>query len=258
MGLISFILVLFFLAVFILIINVVSTSSSKDYIANDTRHTFLDDSDDADHEVSNVDTLSVEKNIPMQDEIITIKDDYIPYNKRYTRARKLTTNFTVIDFETTGLHAYIDEIIQIGAIKYLEGIEVDRFSTYIKPSIPVPPDASQINGITNEMLKNAPPLESVWEEFLAFIDNETLVAHNAKFDLSFLLKSSDELFIDIPKYRVIDTLPLARKYINSPNHKLVTLKKYLNINAKSHDALEDCVVTAEVFLYCFNCSMEIK
>lgn len=97
----------------------------------------------------------------------------------------------------------------------------------------------------------APFIENVLDDLKQFLENETIVAHNASFDMKFLLENFDRHAIDYKRYRVIDTLSLARQQISeTPNHKLPTLKKFLNIEAESHDALADCAVTAKLYYYC--------
>ena len=169
----------------------------------------------------------------------------------YIKARKLVNDITVLDFETTGFSPIEDEIIQIGAIKYRDELEVDRFSCYVKPLNPIPPKITKITGITNKMVAEAPFIENVLDDLKQFLENETIVAHNASFDMKFLLENFDRHAIDYKRYRVIDTLSLARQQISeTPNHKLPTLKKFLNIEAESHDALADCAVTAKLYYYC--------
>lgn len=88
-------------------------------------------------------------------------------------------------------------------------------------------------------------------ELRDFIGNYPIVAHNANFDLKFLLTNYQRYGISYPSLTVIDTLVLARKYIKQiENHKLTTLKNYLKMEAQSHDAIEDCRVTGQLYYYC--------
>lgn len=180
------------------------------------------------------------------------------FSNQYIKARKLDEDYVVIDFETTGLSANKEEIIQIGAVKYRNHKEVDRFHTYIKPSKKVSKRITDITGITNEMLEEAPSMNEQIDNLIKFIDDMTLVAHNAYFDMAFLYTLTDKGY-KIPKYRVVDTLALARKnIIDVDNHKLVTLSKYLNIDHNAHDALGDCLATAEVYKHCYIKQSELK
>ncbi|WP_025728468.1 3'-5' exonuclease [Atopobacter phocae] len=172
----------------------------------------------------------------------------IAYN--YIKVNKFKNNITVIDFETTGLSPINDEIIQIGAIKYQDGIIVDTFDRLVKPSGNVSPKIEKLTGITNKMLESALPISDHLEDLYSFIQGETLVAHNADFDMKFLLENFENYQIKHENFEVIDTLILARKLIHdTKNHKLTTLKEYLNIEAQSHNALEDCRVTGDLYYY---------
>lgn len=174
-----------------------------------------------------------------------------PKKYEYTKARKLVNSVTVIDFETTGFDPVKNEIIQVGAIKYIDGIESERFLEYVKPTGSISSRISKLTGISDETVSNAPPLEKTLKELVSFLKKETLVAHNASFDMKFLLENLSKFEIPHEKYRVIDTLTLARRHISeTENHKLPTLKKYLEIEANSHDAIEDCFVTGKLYYHC--------
>lgn len=168
---------------------------------------------------------------------------------KYTKVRKMENDYTVLDFETTGLTPGINEIIEIGAIKYRNDKPIDTFQTYVKPIIDeIDPYITKLTGISEETVVNSPSLKDVLPELINFIDSENIVAHNASFDMKFLLTEMNNNNIPYQKFRVIDTLPLARK--NLPflkNHKLQTLKEYLNLDIESHNALDDCKVTGELY-----------
>lgn len=169
----------------------------------------------------------------------------------YIKARKLVDDIVVLDFETTGLSPINDEIIQVGAIKYKNGRIIDQFNRYAKPSKPISSRITNLTGITNKMVENAPLLEKTLIELEKFLSGYTLVAHNAPFDMKFLIENFNRYNIKHDRFRVIDTLVLARKYIDeTENHKLVTLKDFLKIEADSHDAFEDCRVTGSLYYYC--------
>jgi len=172
---------------------------------------------------------------------------------KYSRIRKLVTDFTVLDFETTGLDPEENTIIQIAAVKYRNFEKVDEFFTYVNPIEEIPARITRITGISDEDVMDAPYLSDLLPELIDFISDETLVAHNASFDMKFLLTNVHEHKLPYVKYRVIDTLALSRKCIHTTNnHKLVTLKKFLKLNElKSHHALHDCYVTGELYKYCY-------
>lgn len=171
---------------------------------------------------------------------------------KYTKARKLEEDYVVFDFETTGLRQQDCEIIQIGAVKFKGHEKIDQFETYVKPEGEISKRITRITGITDDTVKYAPTIEEVLPSLVEFVGNNVLIAHNASFDMKFLLHNLHEIGEDYKKFRVIDTLRLARKYIDTDNHKLVTLKSHFGLDEHgSHDALEDCLVTAEVYKYCY-------
>lgn len=178
------------------------------------------------------------------------KSNIKPTKNKYTVKEYFEKDITVIDFETTGLSSYRDEIIQIGAIKYRNGEVVDTFDHLVKPSVSISEKITSITGITNEMVKDAPTIQVLINDLVKFIENDTLVAHNASFDMGFLIAALNNNGIELGDIKVIDTLRLSRSLIHdTKNHKLVTLKKYLGIEAQSHNALEDCIVTGELYYY---------
>lgn len=169
----------------------------------------------------------------------------------YQKSQTFVDDVVVLDFETTGISPERSEIIQIGAIKFEKAKMVDQFARYARASRPIPAKITQITGITDETVKDAPPLKKSLLELRDFIGDYTLVAHNASFDLKFLLTNYHRYDISYPSLTVIDTLTLARKYIRqTPNHKLTTLKEFLRMEAQSHDAIEDCKVTGQLYYYC--------
>ena len=91
--------------------------------------------------------------------------------KEYKKGRKLPDDYIVFDLETTGLNPEESEIIEIGAIKYHGGIEVDRFHTYVKPYSPITSKITKINGITNSMVKDAPRIDTAIKSFENFVEN---------------------------------------------------------------------------------------
>lgn len=166
---------------------------------------------------------------------------------------KLDKNITTLDFETTGFDAEQHEIIQIGAVKYRDGKEVERFERFAEPFYPIPWKITQITGITTEMVMGSPPIDESLRELNDFLKGETIVAHNASFDMKFLRANFKRYEIDYEHFKVIDTVRLARKSIvGVPNYKLPTLKAFLGIDIGSHRAIEDCLVTGALYYYCKN------
>lgn len=179
---------------------------------------------------------------------------------KYPNTTKKPYDFVVLDFETTGLNPVNDEIIQIGAIKFEYYEPVEIFSTYVKPNKKIPKRITQINSITNETVENSPNIEDVLPKLLDFIGDSYIVAHNAPFDMSFLLNNLYRYNFKKPKNKAIDTLKLSRcklreydfekdKEVKLKTYKLEELKCKFNLwNLDSHDALSDCKVCAYVYM----------
>ncbi|WP_143316848.1 3'-5' exonuclease [Clostridium sp. HBUAS56017] len=169
-------------------------------------------------------------------------------------------DFIVFDLETTGLKYDSSEIIEIGAIKFINGAPVETFNTYIKPKRKITKKITSINGISNDMVEDAPSIEDVIPRFVNFIEDYVLIAHNSEFDVSFIMHQIYKMGIKKIKNRVIDTLKLARQKVreydfetdrNSKlnSYKLESLKDYFGLwKVGSHNALDDCKVCAYVYL----------
>lgn len=155
--------------------------------------------------------------------------------------------FVAIDTETTGLSPVFNELIEVSAIKYEGRKKLDTFSTLIKPKIEIPYRITQITGITNEMVQNAPSVEEVMPALIKFIGSLPIVAHNASFDMGFLQNNSNGSF---SKNEVIDTVRLSRKmHPGLPNHKLGTVSRYLGITEDGfHRAEFDCECCARIYM----------
>lgn len=181
-----------------------------------------------------------------------------PYDKYiiYKNSSEFPNDFVVFDFETTGLDAKTEKIIQIGALRYRNNEKVDEFITYVNPQKAIPSNITSLTGIKNSDIKNALTIAQVFPKFIDFIGKDVLIAHNADFDMKFLLNNAFNLRIKKPQNEVIDTLSLSRKYIKGSNgaklenYKLPTLKEILEINVGSHNSADDCFVCAEVYKKC--------
>jgi len=158
-------------------------------------------------------------------------------------------NFVVFDLETTGLSAARDRLTEIGAVKLQGGAVVEEFSTFVNPKRKIPPRITDLTGITDAMVANAPEEANAVRDFLNFCGDSVLVAHNAGFDVSFLKAACERLGLE-RVFRSIDTLPLARRLLPGlKNYKLDTVAKHLNLeDFRHHRAGDDARVLAQIFL----------
>ena len=159
-----------------------------------------------------------------------------------------TGEFVVFDLETTGLDPLNCGIIEIGAVKLKDGAEVDRFSTYVSPGMPIPAKITELTGIDQSMIEDAPDTQAALTEFKRFAGDCTLVAHNAKFDVSFIVIHGGVYDIEF-KNPYVDTLTMSRILLHDEleNHKLGTIAEYFGIELEAHRAVEDAGATAEIF-----------
>lgn len=152
------------------------------------------------------------------------------------------------DLETTGLDDIQDEIVEIGAQKYIGGKLVDEWSSLVCPKQQISPQATKISGITQEMLDGQPAIESVLPHFLQWMQGGILVAHNATFDIGFVREAALRMGIGI-EWPVLCTLKMARSLLPSLERKnLDTLAQYYGVQFEArHRSIGDVKVTAEVF-----------
>ncbi len=157
----------------------------------------------------------------------------------------------VLDFETTGMSPdYGDRAIEVGAVKLEQGEVVDRFQRLMNPGMRVSGFIEDFTGITNAMLKKAPPCEEVMDEFAGFIGHSNLVAHNASFDRRFLDAECCRISRNYNGEFACSMLAARRVYPDAPNHKLGTLVEYNHLpnDGTFHRALADAEMTAYLWL----------
>jgi DNA polymerase-3 subunit epsilon len=157
--------------------------------------------------------------------------------------------FIAFDLETTGTVPGVDQIVEIGAVRFVNGEPEAIFATLVDPLRPIPPGASNVNGIYDHMVKGKPLIDSVLPSFAEFCGDDILVAHNAPFDAQFLTADIKKHETVAPKGVIIDTLPIARKvFPGLPNYKLGTLVQYLKIESKDfHRAEADASYCGQLF-----------
>ena len=155
----------------------------------------------------------------------------------------------VFDIETTGLSRELDRITEIGAVKLRNMEVVDRFQTFVNPERPIPANITELTGITDEMVEDAPPEKEALEKFIAFAGKGVLVAHNADFDTSFIKIGCERqgLTYDI---RYVDTLKLSRAALpHLKNFKLDTVAKEFKLgNFNHHRAIDDAEMLSKIFI----------
>ncbi len=153
----------------------------------------------------------------------------------------------VFDFETTGLDAQQDRIIEIGAEKLVGFEVVETFSTLISTNVELTPHIQKLTGITPDMLVGKPAIENALPEFLKFVEGSIMVAHNADFDLMMLKAAATRLGydMDLPCFC---TLKMARTFLpNLENRKLDTIAQHYDLTFESrHRSSGDVRVTSEV------------
>lgn len=178
-------------------------------------------------------------------------------------------NFVAIDVETTGLSVSKNEIIEVSAIRFRNGIAVENFLTFTYPTRGIQPDAFEVNGISLDMVDGAPPFPYIANSLEEFIGSDNIVGHNLSFDLKFLYKYGVNFLKQ--KRRYYDTLKIASKILKRPkrkweqtlesyetdyssdydidNYKLSTLCDYYKIEMlESHRASDDCYAAGLLFI----------
>lgn len=170
-----------------------------------------------------------------------------------TKGKKLLRylpDYVVFDLETTGISTVYDQVVEISAVRARAGKIVDEFTTLVNPGRPIPYAASRVNGITDEMVKNAPLFQDALGIFFGFIGNDVLVGHNIHtFDMKFIYRDAEKFFGKIPDNDYVDTLQLARRCLPQLSaYKLVDLAGFYGISPKgAHRALNDCHMNQQVF-----------
>ena len=164
------------------------------------------------------------------------------------------TVFTAFDTETTGLDPKSNRVIEIGGIRFdSRGIR-SRFNVLIDPKFPIPPEVTRINGITDAMVAGQSESKKVLPDFLRFIGDTVLIAHNAPFDINFINEELIRLGITTMKNKVIDTRIFAKEvFPGLPKYSLQELAVKFGIEARdAHRAEDDARVCLELFLNCMD------
>ena len=183
---------------------------------------------------------------------LQLNEDTVELIPEHFDNRKLDeTDYVVFDLETTGAKTPPCRITEIGAFRVSGGKITDEFHTLVNPEVPIPIFISQLTGITDRMVKYEPKFHEVAAEFLEFIGDSVLVAHNAHFDLRFLNHEIGKIH---ENYRVANphlcTVQLSRKLLPQiENHRLNTVAEYYSVSLVNHHrASEDAHATAHIFI----------
>ncbi len=193
-------------------------------------------------------------------------NEYFNYKQRETKQAKTTpvqnkaesvftyldepteSSYCVLDFETTGGSPSVNKIIEIGAVKVRDGKATDKFSTLVNPEQYIPCFISSKVHITNAMVANQPTIDCVLPQLVNFIGSDTIIAHNARFDIGFLERNLLENNLSMQN-NIIDTLKMSRKYNREcERHNLAYLTNFFGIELKNaHRAYFDAYATHRLY-----------
>ncbi|MBO4395492.1 MAG: PolC-type DNA polymerase III [Eubacterium sp.] len=165
------------------------------------------------------------------------------------KGQSLKDSFVVFDLETTGFSPTRCKIIEIGAVKVVDGEIVDRFSTFVDPHMPIPPRIRELTKIEDNMVQGAPDIREILPDFMRFCEGSVLVAHNASFDHSFIRAKAAEMGAETD-YTVVDTVGIARVlFPDMAKATLDAVAKKMKISLENHHrAVEDAEATAQIFV----------
>ncbi len=163
--------------------------------------------------------------------------------------KEVSSSYTVIDLETTGLNYSRDEIIELGALRVRDGVPVEEFSSLVFTEKEIPAQVHALTGLAQSSLVGALSLKRALEKLLVFIGDDRLVCWNAAFDIAFLQVGCNRCGLPIPRNKVEDAQKLARKTVKEiTDDRLVSTAGHLGIHSETiHRALPDCYTTQAVY-----------
>ena len=166
-----------------------------------------------------------------------------------SKGQSLNDSYVVFDLETTGLSPDKNKIIEIGAVKVVDGAITERFSTFVNPEVPIPYNIEQLTSIKDDIVLDAPRIEEILPEFMKFCEGTVMVAHNAEFDTGFIRKNCERMGLPFD-FTIADTVALARILLPQLNRfKLDTVAKAVGVSLDHHHrAVDDAACTAEIFV----------
>ncbi len=171
-------------------------------------------------------------------------------NRSGKKLNDYVSDYVIFDLETTGTSCTTDEVVEISAIKVVDGKVVEEFSTLVNPQMPIPYWATEVNGITDAMVADSPTFDVALSDFLEFIGDMILVGHNIHtFDMKFICRDAQKYFGKTIGNDYVDTLPIARLYLPQlGHHTLSDLADYYGISSDgAHRALFDCRMNQQIF-----------
>ncbi len=165
------------------------------------------------------------------------------------QGQTLDDAYVVFDIETTGFSPITNRIIEIGAVRVEKGKIVGRFSEFVNPQVPIPFKIEQLTSINDSMVMDSDTIEQVLPRFLEFSKGAVMVAHNAGFDMSFIMENCKRQGIE-QEFTYVDTVGMARMLLPGLNRfKLDTVAKALGISLENHHrAVDDATCTADIFV----------
>lgn len=162
-------------------------------------------------------------------------------------SNKKAENYICIDLETTGLNPKHDKIIEIGVVKVRDGKVAEVFETFVNPGRKLEERITELTGITDAQLKDAPEIAEVLPALLDFVGEDVLLGHSVLFDYSFIKKAAVNQKFTFEK-QGIDTLKIARRYLTElPSRSLDNLCNHYGIEHHAHRALADAKATCELY-----------
>lgn len=189
--------------------------------------------------------ISQDPRMRLNDEMVELIDD------GHEQRELAETGFVVFDLETTGAKAPPCRVTEIGAYRVKNGKVTERFQTLVNPEMPIPRFITGLTGISDEMVADAPIFADIAHDFLEFVGDSVLVAHNSGFDMRFINHEIGRVF---PEHRLANpclcTVQLSRKLLpDIANHKLKTVAEHYQIDLFDHHrAAADAFATAHIFI----------
>lgn len=165
-----------------------------------------------------------------------------------------SSTFVAFDTETTGLYPGFDQIVEIAACRFENGTVIDEYQTLVNPMREIPDEVVAIHGITEEMVADAPTGDAAVTQFLEYIGNDPLIAHNAPFDERFISFNCHKFNVKAPDNPVYDSLLLSRRlFPELKSHGLASLTEVFGIPHKvKHRGMPDVIGLRGVFEQCIN------